>query len=260
MLTKALALFVLAGICFGFQNQCGAIPKQLRLVKEKVNLEIETLANRIELEGCSAPDYGDGNFRSGGWELIFRATAGNGVDTYEAWQNGKLVTTHKPNNMRRSCGVPYRNPKVNRWSELEITKIKFSFFEHGKEVAFAIFDGEGSDQHNWFSKDRLEASSWCDLSSNHDFNHFSIFGHEEHKRRFFINFNYGGCDNDRGHTVIIDKDAASRPCLFDHQPDYPQFLYSKISTADHWNRRMFGRADHIAIFIQRSGQKKELGK
>ena len=258
MLTKVVILFVLAGLCFGLQNRCSAIPKQLRLVKEQVNRQIETLASQIESKGCSVPDYGDKSFESGGWELVFRATAGNGVDTYEAWQSGKLTTSHKANDMRRSCGAHYRNPKVSRWSELKITKVKMSFFEHGKEVALIIFDGEGSDQNNWFSKDRLEASSWCDLNSNRKFNHFSIIGHEGHKRRFFINYNYGGCDKDRGHTVIIDKDAISRPCLFDHHPDYPQFLYSKISTADHWNRRMFGRADHLAIFIQRSGQKNEL--
>ena len=249
-----IVLAGLSGVIFGSDKSCSAIPKQLRLVKEQLNRELESLASRIEMTDCSLGNDNDQHFERDGWELIFRATAGNDVDTYEAWVHGKLVTPQKPNNMNRACGVHYRNPKIDRWTELDAQKVKLAFFEHGKEVAGIIFNAVGSDQLNWFSKDRIVSSSWCDLNSNREYSHFSVAGdtYKGRRRRFLI-AKYGGCGGDIGHTVVIDKDAADKPCLFDNQPTYPQFFYSKISTADFMNRGTVARADHLGIFIQRSG-------
>ena len=249
-----MILAVLSGVIFGSDKSCSAIPKQLRLVKEQFNRELESLASRIEMFDCSFENDYIEHFEKDGWELIFRATASNDVDTYAAWVHGKHTTPHKPNNMRRACGVHYRNPEIDRWTELDAQKVKLAFFENGKEVAGIVFNGLGSDQLNWFSKDRIVSSSWCDLNSNREYTHFSIAGdtYKERKRRF-LTVKYAGCDGDIGHTVVIDKDAGDRPCLFDHQPTYPQFFYSKTSSADYFNRATFGRADHLGIFVRRSG-------
>lgn len=251
MLEQTTILTFVISIAAGRDLQCTDIPKQLRLTKEKVNSELDYLASSIEANGCSMSDNTANNFEIEGWELVFRATSGNDVDTYEAWISGKHTTSYKPTNMRRSCGVHYRDPAVDRWTQIGIQKVKISFFEFGNEVAYITFNGSGSDMTNWFSNDRLLSSSWCDLRSNSVFNYFTIVGDILYNRRFFINRLYNGCDNDIGHIVVIDKGGPSRPCLFDQHPNYPQFLYSKISTAENWNRRLFGRADHLGIFIMR---------
>lgn len=252
MIGKLVLLSVMLSTCFGLNKDCNAIPKQLRIINEQLNRELNNIASRLENVDCSLTGSVNESFENGGWELIFRATAGNDVNTYQAWVSGKHVTTIKPKNMRRSCGVPYRNSEIDKWASMGVEKVKFAFFEDGKEVAHVMFNGKGSDSNNWFSKERIESSSWCDLRPNSATNFFSIAGHSIYNRRFFINFKYDTCGNDQGHAVIIDPDAPSRPCMWERYATYPQFLYARTSTKEIWDRKMFGRADHIGIFIQRS--------
>ena len=190
------------------------------------------------------PEMSDGD-----WNMVFRATSGNGRDVYKAWVFGTGTSVSKPNNMDRSCGLHYRNPLIDSWGSACIRKVKLAFFEHGKEVAYVSFDGRNSDNNNWFSKERVLFSSWSDLQPNRDFNFFSIEGDQHYGRTFFINFNYGGCDNDRGHVATCDT-TSKKCCKWDQHPVYPQFLYSKINHADHWNMNRFGRADYMAVYIE----------
>ena len=190
-----------------------------------------------------------GGLKSGDWNMVFRATSGNGHNTHKAWMFGNGTSAIKPNDMERSCGPHYRSPLIKIWDFLDIRKVKLAFFEHAKEVAYVIFDGRNSDKMNWFSKDRILFSSWCDLHPDLDYNYFSIPGDQYHGRTFFINFDYNGCDNDRGHVVTTET-ISRKGCPWDKQPVYPQFLYSKINHADHWNMNRFGRADYMAVYIE----------
>lgn len=190
------------------------------------------------------------NTRAGDWNMVFRATAGNGHNVYKAWVYGTGTSGFKPTDMERSCGPHYRSPLIKTWDWLGIRKVKLAFFEHGKQVAYIIFNGRNSDSMNWFSKKRVLYSSWCDLHPDHDYNMFSIEGDQRTvDRSFYINFNYGGCDADRGHIATIDT-TEKRVCSWDIHPVYPQFVYSKINHADTWNKLMFGRADYMAVFIE----------
>ncbi|KAH3725257.1 uncharacterized protein LOC127854101 [Dreissena polymorpha] len=184
-----------------------------------------------------------------GWRMIFRATSGNGADVYQAWTNGVNITTQKPTTMDRSYDPHFRDRDVERWDQQNIRYVKFSLFKQSEEVGYVVFDGTGSTYMSWFDRSRVEASSWSDLTSANTYNFFSIQGHidgQNLERTFFINQVYNGCDADVGNVVVVEHDGG---CNWDHQPRYPQFLYSDMNAADNWNRRMFGRADYLAIFI-----------
>lgn len=186
-----------------------------------------------------------------GWRMIFRATSGNGHSVYDAWLKGDGSCDAKPVSMERSRACHYRDKVVSDWSSLGVQYVKFALFEENREVVHVMFNGVGSDVINWFDKTRVVSSSWSDLTAQHSYNIFSIAGHDgqNFKRRFHINRSYNGCDEDIGHLVVSDVGTSSG-CLWDIHPVYPQFLYSKINSADHWNRRQFGRADYMAIFVR----------
>ena len=141
---------------------------------------------------------------------------------------------------------------VENWANIGVKYVKYAYYENNQEVAYVIFNAAGSDINSWFDKRRVLSSSYSDLTATHNFNYFSIAGHREPKRlerRFFINTYYNGCDKDLGHLAISQNEPIN-VCNWDQHPKYPQFLYSKINSADHWGRRMFGRADYMAIFIK----------
>ncbi|XP_060593739.1 uncharacterized protein LOC132748194 [Ruditapes philippinarum] len=191
-----------------------------------------------------------------GWRMVFRGTSGNGHSVYHAWIDGKNSNTYKPVFMKRSHGLHYRDNILDNWSNLGIKLVKFAFYDTDKEVAYVIFNGVDSNIHNWFDRKRVIDSSWADLTSKSVFNYFSIAGHflnTLHDRRFYINRNYGGCPNDRGHLIVINSAVPAPICLFDSQPSYPTFIYSKYNSVDFFQRRMFGIADFMVVSIKTSG-------
>ena len=57
---------------------------------------------------------------------MFRGTAGNGLDMYDAWVNGINVVTDDADCLDlglTSCVSHYRSTKVNDWSTLGIKKV-----------------------------------------------------------------------------------------------------------------------------------------
>ena len=61
------------------------------------------------------------------------------------------------------------------------------------------FQGTG-DMHSWFARDKLHRTdSW---NMNGGYNFFSIAGHADIGRKFYINRSYGGCGNDWGYFLV----------------------------------------------------------
>ncbi|KAL4225331.1 hypothetical protein ACF0H5_016019 [Mactra antiquata] len=189
------------------------------------------------------------------WQLIFRATSGNGHNVYNAWTTGTGTCDTKPDTMARSKSCHYRSSIVSAWSISNIKMVKLALYTEDKEVAYIIFNGENSNSVNWFDASRVISSSWSDVTPTDSYNYFSIVGHYiagRHDRRFFINRSYKGCNNDLGNLAVIDTLSAGKPCLFDRHPVYPQFVYSQINSVNYWQNGLFGRADYFAVFIKTS--------
>ncbi|XP_052811266.1 uncharacterized protein LOC128238955 [Mya arenaria] len=190
-----------------------------------------------------------------GWKMVFRGTSGNGQDTLKAWTTGVATSDTKPYDMKRSYTSHYRDSLLTtHWTALGVKLVKFALYKQSKEVGYIVFNGTGSDLTSWFDRTRVEDSSWSDLTATNAYNFFSIQGHDNGlhlERTFFINQQYGGCDADKGNVVVVEHDG---DCNWDHQPRYPQFLYSDMNSADFWNRRQFGRDDFLAIFIYTGSQ------
>ncbi|WAR07114.1 hypothetical protein MAR_017072 [Mya arenaria] len=209
----------------------------------KEESEIESLSP------YSPPELTTAELEKNNWEMIFRATAGNGQNTYDAWTTGAKTTASKPVNMKRSLDSHFRDPGVAQWTSNGITYVKFALYKDNREVANVIFDARGSTSTNWFSSSKVVDSSWTDLMSTGSYRIFSVAGHtnSQTERRFHIATQQGGCDNDRGFVASIEHND----CDWDNHPSYPQFIYSDIDSDDVFQRRQFGRADYLAVFVFR---------
>ncbi|KAK7489927.1 hypothetical protein BaRGS_00018792 [Batillaria attramentaria] len=129
-----------------------------------------------------------------------------------------------------------------------VVKVRLSLYENGVEKAYAEFDGKGSTFTSWFTKDRLLESSWADLkTSPHRF--FSIAGHESGGlvRRFFLEKNYGGCPNDNGWLVVLEKNDT---CSWGKTDSVPKILYANSQSNVNWDKGQVGVADVMTISVK----------
>ncbi|XP_056014673.1 uncharacterized protein LOC130052772 [Ostrea edulis] len=190
------------------------------------------------------------------WQLVFHAVKGNKQDVRDAWYKrspsrctpavGCIPDGFDLDNWR-DTKKHLRSPLIDQWRSLSILKIRVVLGGQGKTLAYLEFDGSGSSFINWFSKSRLLHSSWYDLKPNSRTNFFSIAEHHAHvKRHFYINRNYGGCPNDAGWFVVIDKKDV---CRWANKGVFPLFMYSKGSGLTNWNRSP-GFADVMNVYIQ----------
>jgi len=63
------------------------------------------------------------------------------------------------------------------------------------------------DEDAWFAAAYLGANSWSDLTPSSTFNYFSIAGHSEINRNWFINSYYGGCNVDSGWLCVVGRET-----------------------------------------------------
>ena len=170
-----------------------------------VNAKINTMDDVIKTIKDRIPTY---SIMDDEWLLFFRTEPGNYNGVYRAWEYA--FNTRSSSNMfdRLFGGDFYRNNAVNIWNNLDVSFVRLAlFYKIGKEVAFLLFDGIGSDKISWFYKERLLDSPLGQLRYDSSLNHFSIAGEGSIKRRFFTNVRYGGCGSDHGFLLVLDSDS-----------------------------------------------------
>ena len=172
---------------------------------------------------------------------------------FEAWADGVSARESfypKDADVMFQEHIPFRNYAVDIWERLMISLVRVALFdEDGKEVAFLLFDGTGSDKMNWFSKERLLDSSWGQLRYDSALNYFSISGDAGNQRRFFTNVRYGSCPIDHGFLLVLDGNAP-RPCSYEKRlGQSTQILYSKYPGGIRWSSSDFKKAAYMDISI-----------
>ncbi|XP_063399452.1 uncharacterized protein LOC134684107 [Mytilus trossulus] len=151
-------------------------------------------------------DYNVFAMDSDEWKLIFKAATGGNGSVYELFTGPNILNVD--NVQAESISQPvkehFKSDIVNQWSELSITEVLVRIHTNGKEIAYFMFDGVGSNKTNWFSLARLKQSSYADLynsTTNASINFFSIIGYQVPPyifRTFYINSIWEGCSNDTG--------------------------------------------------------------
>ncbi|XP_038066944.1 uncharacterized protein LOC119736970 [Patiria miniata] len=196
------------------------------------------------------------NMRDREWRLVFKGVAGTGAKLHDMWTRVDWTSSYEASGHRRD------NCLYQAWHNglLNVRRVKLSLYEGAIVRAELIFDGAGSDIGSWFTQTRLISSPWDDLKSvqfGGDGQYFSIDGHVEEDRRFFINNHYGGCEGDKGWLVVTESDSLNY-CGWEGQTEahpYPMILYSTTNHKVLWNDVLsngggpVGRADSLTIHI-----------
>ncbi|XP_022082430.1 uncharacterized protein LOC110974836 [Acanthaster planci] len=203
------------------------------------------------------PSYLDGT-RDPDWQLVFKGVAGTGAKLYDMWTSESWDPSVEISGSCRDNDLH----RVWRNKQLHVRRVKLSLHNSTGKTAELVFNGIGSDIRNWFRQDRLISSPWEDLSSasasraTRSGRYFSMEGHVEEDRRFYINANYQGCSDDVGWLVVTESQIKAF-CSWEDpttQYPYPIILYSRGNNAVTWNNvlsndRTVGRADSMTIHI-----------
>ncbi|XP_053374333.1 uncharacterized protein LOC123544905, partial [Mercenaria mercenaria] len=185
--------------------------------------------------------------------IWFRTTTGIGKDSVKAWTTGDGATNDVGcRNVRKDgCTLHYRDPRIDTWSEQKISKVRYSIYKDGQEVAWVLFNAVDSTMDNWFDKSRVIDSSYTDLTSSAKYNFFAINDPSSvlHlvTRHWYVSNNFAGCPNDDYWFVTME---GSGNCDYDNFAQYPYILYSlKRTMANTGNQANFGFGDVAVVRV-----------
>ncbi|XP_072017483.1 uncharacterized protein, partial [Amphiura filiformis] len=191
---------------------------------------------RFDLIGCEDPE----------WQLVFKAVSGiasapmnsdgfDEYDPYKVWQRNEPGIEEIPEARQLTTNFTghYKSSFAVDWETRNIDKVMVVLLDYtGVELMTLQFNGTDSNSSNWFSKDRLLSSPYDDIDSEPQ-NYFSVEGDTFVERRWFINMNYYGCDNDAGWMVVAYDFTPD--CAWERKNLLPAFLYSLKTTYINWN-------------------------
>jgi hypothetical protein len=155
-------------------------------------------------------------FNSGFFTLLFKYVAKDikeNIDPYKFWigqilaNHDTLVNVDNPISFINNDKINYRNDAIIR--KVFDTKASYEILievynDFGDSpIGTLLFRKDAKDDiESWFSKPKLVYTSITGLKEHKIFGFFSIKGHDEVKRRFFINAAYTGCTGDPGFMAI----------------------------------------------------------
>ncbi|RUS88869.1 hypothetical protein EGW08_003308, partial [Elysia chlorotica] len=167
------------------------------------------------------------------WRLAFRGTASVGCSMYHAYRDGSgIPAVVKPAcknlDFRHPCDSHYRNsPALDNWSNVQ--EVLLAIVDDGAIVKVIKFSGSRTNFLSWFGPHFLLYSPWHDLWKESR-NVFSIIGHDHLRRRFFINHQYGGCENDAGWLVVVEGNV----CPWEKGLPLPVIKYAAGLSKENW--------------------------
>ncbi|XP_052814866.1 EGF-like repeat and discoidin I-like domain-containing protein 3 isoform X2 [Mya arenaria] len=131
-----------------------------RCVRISPKSHVRHISLRFDVIGC--PD----------WNVMFIGIPSRG-GLVEDWLTTGFNTTSDLScfyeGNEHNCSLHYRNPLVDKWTELHVSMVKYALYKNGNEVAYVIFNATGSNVTSWFQSERILNSSWTGLSATADF-------------------------------------------------------------------------------------------
>ncbi|RUS72689.1 hypothetical protein EGW08_019545 [Elysia chlorotica] len=241
--------------------------------------ECVTFSERFHTKGIeltSDPEwtlgYSQSSVSDGDWTLAFRAQTGLNAYVYKTWVSDG--THHDspeeagdfPQVCLRlvdygSCDRYFRSQILDNWEKIQ--EVRFSMVKSGAEVAYAVFNGTGTDRESWFHPSRIMSSSWQPGVTTDTLTRPEIKGYcggtGTACRRFKL---YGaslGCPKEWAYTVTIDApydacvDQGHWPTAGDPAQDFPVFLYSQSGRGglgESAEYPLIQRADVMAVWVK----------
>ncbi|XP_062597165.1 uncharacterized protein LOC134258633 [Saccostrea cucullata] len=146
--------------------------------------------------------------KNNSWILAFKAQSQTGINPVDVYKS--VGIRHEVNRSYPlectalkqipGCFMPYRTGLIDDWEEINVNRVKFQVIIDDTNTQEVVFDGRTTDNINWFTASRILSSTWQDVTSDGQFNYFTLEGHQENfvNRQFYISREHAGCPNDKG--------------------------------------------------------------
>jgi cysteine-rich repeat protein len=181
----------------------------------------------------------------GGWTMVFKASTGAAGMPRDVWVYAP-VSPDDQTLLNRNKNGNYSSRLLQSWTVFEDARVEL--VTAGTVVKTIVFDTRGSGVNDWFSPNRVVSSSWTDLPTSATWEgsavgrYFSISG--VMNRGFYINNNWGGCNNDTGWLTVM----GSLPFCTAWEPATPVIKYASGTTAALLTS--FATADAFIVFAR----------
>ncbi|XP_070567271.1 uncharacterized protein [Ptychodera flava] len=180
------------------------------------------------------------------WKVVFKAVSGIGGNLYAIYTSNKPMNQDRPEarELNDKFKGHYKSYLMDHWEALGVSEVKIAMFREGVEKVSMVFNGIGSTKMDWFTRERLKSSPWQDLMDSfpqQGINYFSISGHANLNRRFFVNNHYGGCPEDFGWMVVVDD--GNTACPWSTVSEKLFFMYSPHSNKVNWDEGKWKQTD-----------------
>ncbi|RUS83178.1 hypothetical protein EGW08_009078 [Elysia chlorotica] len=222
------------------------------------------------LERGRNSEEADDAVSDGDWALAFRAQTGLNVYVYKTWVSDG--THHDspeeagdfPQACLRlvdygSCDRYFRSQILDNWENIQ--EVRFSMVKSGAEVAYAVFNGTGTDRESWFHPSRIMSSSWQPGVTMDTLTRPEIKGYCDSAvcRRFKLYGPVSHCSTEWAYTLTLD--APSDVCVDqgywttagNPAQDFPVFLYSEAGRGglgENSGYPLIQRADVMAVWVK----------
>ncbi|XP_038070890.1 macrophage mannose receptor 1-like isoform X2 [Patiria miniata] len=184
------------------------------------------------------------------WTLVFKHIRSSGINVRELWQgSGTYNDGSDTAQIVTSTSNHYKGSAANSYDTNQIQYVKFAFYTSGgSEVMSMTFDTANTDKNSWYSIDRLLYAPYSDIYTAGK-GYFSMDGHYDARRCFFVESYYNGCEGDAGWVMVKDT-GYSGPCTYDNYYSYPFFTYNTASTLQAFQSGHFAFPEIMAILYK----------
>ncbi|XP_055998312.1 uncharacterized protein LOC125647097 [Ostrea edulis] len=150
------------------------------------------------------------------------------------------------------CSTPYRAGLIDAWEELGVQEVRFTIIVNSTWTQEIVFNGLDSNKTSWYSGNRVESSSWTDVTDTQTYLYFSVNGYSSTSvnRLWAITYSHGGCEGDLGWFMASYNPFAG--CSYDRTLDlspYPVLLVCPKSTKCKMHSETV-KADAFAVAIK----------
>lgn len=189
----------------------------------------------------------------GGWTMVYKLTSAVAGDPLALWR-GQPVNEADGTILNVDASTAhYVNRIVSRFwnrSGFTIGEARVNVYENGlRQAQFFQFDATGATREGWFSSARLANSGYTSPPTGSG-NYFSIAGHEELGRYWFINQSYDSCPGDRG-WLVADIHVGEQTCVWEAPAGGTvRILYSTVAGSATWDSASATEPDVMAVFVR----------